>query len=119
MKSKYHSTARVVAAGASDVVVGLAWSIVLVPVLAAARGYGIASATPATVRGREPHSGCLAAATGATCSVRNAGDDLDLEVEAREPVDADRGPVGIRRLREDFVLDGQDGVELALWISVE
>src|SRR5690606_18111190 len=119
MKSKYHSTVRVVAAKASDVVVGLGWSIVLVPVLAAARGYGIGPAAPATVRGRRPRPGCPAAGTRTMRSVRDARDDLDLEVEARQPVDADRGPVRIGRLREYFVLDGQDGIELALRIGVE
>src|SRR5690606_39399242 len=96
----------------------LLWSNALVPVAAAARGYGIATAAPGSRPGQGTVPGCLAAGT-ATCSVRNARDDLDLEVEARQPVDADRGPVRIGRLREHFVLDGQDGIELALRIGME
>ena len=50
---------------------------------------------------------------------RNAGDDLDLEIEAGEPIDADCGPVRVRRLAENLLLDGHDGWELVFGVRVE
>ena len=52
-------------------------------------------------------------------SVRHAGDDLDLEVKAREPVHADRRPVRIGRLRENLALYSHDRAELVFGISME
>lgn len=50
---------------------------------------------------------------------RNAGDDLDFEVETRQPVDAERRPVRIGRFVENAVLHGHDCAELLLRIGVE
>jgi hypothetical protein len=52
-------------------------------------------------------------------SAWNTGDDLDLEVEPREPVDADRRPIRIRRFREDFAFNGHDRAELILGIGMK
>ena len=49
----------------------------------------------------------------------NAGDDLDLEIETREPIDAEGGPSRIGRGREDFVLHSKDRVELLFGVGVE
>ena len=49
----------------------------------------------------------------------NAGDDLDLEIETREPIDTEGGPSRIGRGREDFVLHSKDRVELLLGVGVE
>lgn len=53
------------------------------------------------------------------CSIGNAGDDLDLEIESRKPVDADRRPIRIRRLREDFAFNGHDRAELIFGIGMK
>lgn len=53
------------------------------------------------------------------CLARNAGNDLDLEVESSEPIDADRRPIGIGRSWEDLTLDSHDRAELVLWIRME
>ena len=49
----------------------------------------------------------------------NAGDDLDLEIETREPIDTEGGPSRIGRGREDFVLHSKDRVELLFGVGVE
>ncbi|HSJ04550.1 MAG TPA: hypothetical protein VK956_18920 [Verrucomicrobium sp.] len=49
----------------------------------------------------------------------NTGDDLDLEVESREPVNADRRPIRIRRFREDFAFNGHDCAELIFGIGMK
>lgn len=54
-----------------------------------------------------------------SCLARNAGDDLYLKVEPREPVDPDRHPAWIGRIREDLVLHGQNGVELLFGIGMK
>ncbi len=50
-------------------------------------------------------------------SAGNARDHLDLEVEARKPVDADRRPVRIG-LGEDLALDGHDRGELPFGVGM-
>jgi hypothetical protein len=59
------------------------------------------------------------ASRGGLRIVRNAGDDLDFEVEAGKPVDTDRSPVRIGRPWEYFALNGHDGFELVFGVSVE
>jgi hypothetical protein len=49
----------------------------------------------------------------------NTGDDLDLEVEPREPVDTDRRPIRIRLFREDFAFNGHDRAELIFGIGMK
>lgn len=50
---------------------------------------------------------------------RNTGDDLYLEVEAGEPVDAERSPVRVGWLAENLLLDGHDRSELVFGVGVE
>jgi hypothetical protein len=52
-------------------------------------------------------------------ALRNAGDDLYLEVEAGEPVYAERSPIRVWWLTENLLLDGHDGSELVFGVSVE
>ena len=66
--------------------------------------------------GRQPGAGVAARRL---CRRRDAGDHLDFEVEASEPVDAEGGPARIGRRGEDLLLGGHDGFELVLGIGVE
>ena len=50
---------------------------------------------------------------------RDAGDDLDFEIEAGKPGGADRGPGGIGLGVEVAGFGGHDSVELVRWIGVE
>nr|DAL43466.1 MAG TPA_asm: hypothetical protein [Caudoviricetes sp.] len=49
----------------------------------------------------------------------NAGNDLDLKIEPRQPGYADSGPVGIRRLRKDGRFDLHDRRKLIFRIGVK
>src|SRR3546814_729813 len=51
--------------------------------------------------------------------VRDAGDHLDFEVEARKPGHADGGPARMGERGEVAVLDGHDRLELALGVGME
>ena len=59
------------------------------------------------------------AVQGIAESLRQAGNDLDLEIETREPVHAHRRPVRIRVVREDLRTDGVHRPELGLRIGME
>ena len=59
------------------------------------------------------------AAPAMSVTSRNTGDDLDLEVEAGEPVDADGGPVRVGWLAENLLLDRHDRSELVFGVGVE
>ena len=49
----------------------------------------------------------------------NACDDLDLEVEPREPVDSDRRPVRVGRFGKNLALDSHDRTELVFGIGMK
>src|SRR5262245_8692783 len=49
----------------------------------------------------------------------NPSDDLYLEIEPGEPVDADRCPIRVGRFCEDLALDSQERIELSLRIGVK
>ena len=53
-----------------------------------------------------------------TQSLRQAGDDLDLEIEASQPVDAHGGPVRIGLIRKDLRANGIDRLELNFRVGV-
>ena len=51
--------------------------------------------------------------------MRKARDDLDLEIEAGQPVHADRGPVRVRRVADRLQADGGKRLPLRARIGVE